>query len=121
MTFAPGGRSTRTRTSRDPYSFSIGGIQSSGCSIASIASLKFFGTGGDLITDTVVLGGSLLNNLTFGLAHVISSEFSGSTIANGLMGLCKAGQLKYSLSVALKFRAGFVPGRYPYSSADPEE
>ncbi|KAJ7842920.1 acid protease [Mycena leptocephala] len=47
---------------------------------------------GDLITDTVVLGGSLLNNLTFGLAHVISSEFSGSTIADGLMGLCKAVQ-----------------------------
>ncbi|KAJ7859245.1 aspartic peptidase domain-containing protein [Mycena leptocephala] len=47
---------------------------------------------GDLITDTVVLGGSLLNNLTFGLAHVISSEFSGSTTADGLMGLCKAVQ-----------------------------
>ncbi|KAJ7903961.1 aspartic peptidase domain-containing protein, partial [Mycena leptocephala] len=53
---------------------------------------------GDLITDTVVLGGSVLNNLTFGLAHVISSEFSGSTSADGLMGLCKAGQLKYSMS-----------------------
>ncbi|KAJ7678515.1 aspartic peptidase domain-containing protein [Mycena rosella] len=45
---------------------------------------------GDLITDTVVLAGMTLVNHTFGVAHKISTSFSGDTVADGLMGLGKA-------------------------------
>ncbi|KAJ7735856.1 aspartic peptidase domain-containing protein [Mycena maculata] len=46
---------------------------------------------GDIVTDKVVLGGIHINNLSFGLAHEISAEFLEPTLANGLMGLAKAG------------------------------
>ncbi|KAJ7924476.1 hypothetical protein B0H13DRAFT_1863877 [Mycena leptocephala] len=45
---------------------------------------EIYGSGsasGDIITE--------MKNLTLGLAHEISAEFLGSTIANGLMGLSK--------------------------------
>ncbi|KAJ7502361.1 aspartic peptidase domain-containing protein, partial [Mycena galericulata] len=55
---------------------------------------------GDIIRDNVVLGGIQMKNLTFGLAHEISAEFLGPTIANGLMGLSKASRLGASNDIA---------------------
>ncbi|KAJ6570186.1 acid protease [Mycena vulgaris] len=46
---------------------------------------------GDLISETIVLAGMKLPKHTFGVAHSISQSFSGDTVADGLMGLGKAG------------------------------
>ncbi|KAJ7510366.1 acid protease [Mycena galericulata] len=46
---------------------------------------------GELITDTIVMGGMVLGNHTFGVAHSISQSFSGDSVADGLMGLGKQG------------------------------
>ncbi|KAJ7220032.1 acid protease [Mycena pura] len=46
---------------------------------------------GEIVNDTIVLGGVLLDNHTFGIAHEISSSFSRDAVADGLMGLGKAG------------------------------
>jgi len=42
---------------------------------------------GELVTDTVILGGMVLGNHTFGVAHSMSQSFSGDQAADGLMGL----------------------------------
>ncbi|KAF7327531.1 Acid protease [Mycena kentingensis (nom. inval.)] len=44
---------------------------------------------GEIVTDRVVVGGMVIANHKFGLADFVSSSFSGSTIADGLMGLGK--------------------------------
>ncbi|KAJ7722757.1 acid protease [Mycena maculata] len=46
---------------------------------------------GDIITDTIVLGGMVLGNHSFGLANIVSQSFSGDLVADGLMGLGKQG------------------------------
>ncbi|KAJ7039581.1 acid protease [Mycena alexandri] len=42
---------------------------------------------GELVTDTLVLGGMVLGNHTFGVAHNVSQSFASDRIADGLMGL----------------------------------
>ncbi|KAJ7242790.1 aspartic peptidase domain-containing protein [Mycena haematopus] len=42
---------------------------------------------GDLITDTLILGGMVLGNHTFGVANSLSSEFTRDGAVDGLMGL----------------------------------
>ncbi|KAF7301321.1 Acid protease [Mycena indigotica] len=46
---------------------------------------------GEIVNDTIVIAGMVMNDHTFGVAHSISSSFSGDTIADGLMGLSKSG------------------------------
>ncbi|KAJ6631006.1 aspartic peptidase domain-containing protein [Mycena sp. CBHHK59/15] len=45
---------------------------------------------GDVVTDTVVIAGMTLSNLTFGVAHVLSSEFTKDPAVDGLMGLARS-------------------------------
>lgn len=65
---------------------------------------------GDLITDTIVLGGMVLGNHTFGAAHSISQSFSGDTVADGLMGLGKQSlsATKVPTPVQALFQTGFI-------------
>lgn len=42
---------------------------------------------GELVTDTLVLGGMVLGNHTFGVAHNVSDSFASDPLADGLMGL----------------------------------
>ncbi|KAF7330311.1 Acid protease [Mycena venus] len=42
---------------------------------------------GEIVTDTVILGGMVLGNHSFGVAHSMSQSFSGDKAADGLMGL----------------------------------
>ncbi|CAK5272946.1 unnamed protein product [Mycena citricolor] len=46
---------------------------------------------GSLVNDTVVFGGILLSNYTFGLADKISNSFASDAVADGLMGTAKSG------------------------------
>ncbi|KAF7313458.1 Acid protease [Mycena chlorophos] len=44
---------------------------------------------GEVVNDTIVLGGMLIDNFTFGVAHNISDSFANDPLADGLMGLSK--------------------------------
>ncbi|KAF8195904.1 aspartic peptidase domain-containing protein [Mycena galopus ATCC 62051] len=44
---------------------------------------------GELVNDTIIMGGMVLPGHTFGVAHSISQSFSGDSIADGLMGFGK--------------------------------
>ncbi|KAJ6515904.1 acid protease [Mycena sanguinolenta] len=65
---------------------------------------------GDLVTDTIVIGGMMLGNHTFGVATSISESFSGDSIADGLMGLGKPGlsNQKVPTPVQSLVNAGFI-------------
>ncbi|KAJ7106479.1 acid protease [Mycena crocata] len=65
---------------------------------------------GELISDTLVLAGMVLNNHTFGMANTISESFVGDNVADGLMGLGKAGlsNQKTPTPVQALVNAGFI-------------
>ncbi|KAF7355308.1 Acid protease [Mycena sanguinolenta] len=65
---------------------------------------------GELVTDTIVMGGMVLGNHTFGVAHSISESFSGDSVADGLMGLGKPGlsNQKVPTPVQSLVNAGFI-------------
>ncbi|KAJ6577361.1 aspartic peptidase domain-containing protein [Mycena capillaripes] len=46
---------------------------------------------GELVTDALVLGGMVLGNHSFGVAHSVSQEFFDDKVVDGLMGLGKKG------------------------------
>ncbi|KAJ7284665.1 acid protease [Mycena rebaudengoi] len=65
---------------------------------------------GDLVSDTMIIAGMVLKKHHFGIAHRQSNSFTGDTVADGLMGLGKAGlsnQKNPTPPMAL-FKAGLI-------------
>ncbi|CAK5273017.1 unnamed protein product [Mycena citricolor] len=71
---------------------------------------------GSLVNDTVVFGGILLSNYTFGLADKISNSFASDAVADGLMGTAKSVS---SLARLRRMRSYECQGLVASAVADP--
>ncbi|KAJ7116384.1 aspartic peptidase domain-containing protein [Mycena epipterygia] len=66
---------------------------------------------GEVVRDNVVVAGMSLNNFTFGVAHLLSSEFTSDSNTDGLMGLARSSitTLKLPTPVEELAKRGLIP------------
>ncbi|KAJ7106478.1 acid protease [Mycena crocata] len=66
---------------------------------------------GEVVQDNVVVAGMALSNFTFGVAHLLSAEFTNDANTDGLMGLSRSSitDLKISTPVEELAKRGLIP------------
>ncbi|KAJ6496477.1 acid protease [Mycena vitilis] len=60
---------------------------------------------GVLVNDTLIMAGMLVDNLTLGVAHYMSSSFTGDAVKSGLMGLAKQGLSNFGRGILTPVKA----------------